>query len=230
LEEVGADCPPLKIGLMIEHPFFPIPIHPDVIDAVEQTGRLLTSCGHHVDFAYPAQFDDVTGLGLALHIVVTSGTAATLDSWSEKTGKVIRQEDVEPRTWEAAELGRSFSAIELHKAYQRLAYGASGTLRWWHDEGFDLLITPLMAQPSVAVGEKRSEVLRDAFGIFAMEFSITGQPAISLPAMWNENNMPVGVQIVTDMGKEGLLLRIASQLELLNPWAKQWPTPIERSV
>jgi amidase len=230
LEEVGADCPPLKIGLMIEHPFFPIPIHPDVIDAVEQTGRLLASCGHHVDFAYPAQFDGVTGLGLALQIVVTSGTAATLDSWSEKTGKVIRQEDVEPRTWEAAEWGRSFSATELHKAYQRLAYGASGTLRWWHEEGFDLLITPLMAQPSVAVGEKRSEVLRDAFGIFAMEFSITGQPAISLPAMWNENNMPVGVQIVSDIGKEGLLLRIASQLELLNPWAKQWPTPIEKSV
>jgi Asp-tRNA(Asn)/Glu-tRNA(Gln) amidotransferase A subunit family amidase len=87
-----------------------------------------------------------------------------------------------------------------------------------------------MAQPSVSVGEKRSEVLRDAFGIFAMEFSITGQPAISLPAMWNENNMPVGVQIVSDIGKEGLLLRIASQLELLNPWAKQWPTPIEKSV
>jgi Asp-tRNA(Asn)/Glu-tRNA(Gln) amidotransferase A subunit family amidase len=48
--------------------------------------------------------------------------------------------------------------------------------------------------------------------------------------MWNENNMPVGVQIVSDIGKEGLLLRIASQLELLNPWAKQWPTPIEKSV
>ncbi|MEM7115159.1 MAG: amidase [Chloroflexota bacterium] len=225
----NADYPPLKIGLMTNHdPFFPIPMHPNIVAAVEHTGRLLAAVGHHVEYAYPTQFHGVTGLGWALHVVLSSGAAATLDSWAAKTGKPITQADVEVSTWAAAELGRTFTAVEIHKAYQQLASGAAGVLKWWHEDGFDLLITPLMAQPTVPVGEKQFEAIRDAFGIFAMEFSITGQPAISVPALWTNDQMPVGVQIIADIGREDLLLRIASLLEQTNPWMQHWPTPAER--
>lgn len=225
-EEIDTACHPLKIGLLIEHPFFPLQLHPDVTKAVERAGKLLESLGHHVEFAYPQQLAGVTGLGLALRIVSASGTAATLDTWSECIGRTIGPEDVESTTWESAKLGRTYSAVQIHQAYQRLVTGASGVLRWWH-EGFDLLVSPLMAQPSVPIGEKRFEVLRDAFGLFAMPFSITGQPAIALPVFWNRDNMPISVQIVADVEREDLLLRIVSQLENSNPWRQHWPTPIE---
>lgn len=228
-EQIKQPSEPLRVGLMIEHPFFDIPIHSDVIEAVELTGRLLSSEGHQVEYAYPSQFHGTTGLGLALRIIGASGLASTLDFWSEKTGKMITEADVEPATWKSAELGRTFSATDVHLAHRTLAFGAAGTLRWWHDEGYDLLITPLMAQPRVAVGENRFEVLRDAFGIFAMEFSITGQPAISVPVLWTKAKMPVGVQIVSDIGREDLLLNIAALLELINPWMQNWPTPVEKS-
>jgi len=228
-EEVGTACPPLRIGLLIEHPFFPLQIHPDIKEAVERAGRLLESLGHHVELAYPQQLAGVTGLGLALRIVSTSGTAAVLDAWSEQTGRKIGPEDVETSTWESAELGRTYSAVQVHQAYQRLVEGASGVLKWWH-EGFALLVTPLMAQPSVPIGEKRFEILRDAFGLFAMPFSITGQPAIAVPIFWNRDNLPIGVQIVADLGREDILLRTASQLEDLNPWTQHWPTPVKPSA
>jgi amidase len=228
-EEVNAACRPLRIGLLVEHPFFPLRLHPEVTKAVEQAGQLLESMGHHVEVAYPQQLAGVTGLGLALRIVTTSGTAAALDAWSERIGQKIGPEDVEAATWESAELGRSYSAVQVHQAYERLVTGASGVLKWWH-EGFDLLVTPLMARPSVPVGEKRPEVLRDAFGLFAMPFSITGQPAIALPIFWNGNNLPVSVQIVADLEREDVLLRVASQLETLNPWRQHWPTPVELSA
>jgi amidase len=228
-DEVGAPCPPLRIGLLGKHPFFPLPVHPDIVETVKHAGHLLESLGHQVEYAYPPQLAGVTGLGLALRIVTASGAAATLDAWSEQTGKKIGAEDVEATTWESAELGRTYSAVQVHQAYQRLVTGAAGTLQWW-SEGFDLLVTPLMAQPSVPIGEKRFEVLRDAFGLFAMLFSITGQPAITVPILWNGDNLPIGVQIVAALEREDILIRIAAQLEKANPWQQHWPPPIESSV
>lgn len=229
-EQIKQPCKPLKVGLMIEHPFFDIPIHQDIIEAVELTGRLLSSIGHHVEYAYPTQFHGTTGLGLALRIIGTSGTASMLDFWSEKTGKKITESDVESATWRSAELGRTFTASDVHLAHRTLALGASGTLRWWHNEAYDLLVTPLMAQPKVAIGENKFETIRDAFGLFAMEFSITGQPALSVPMLWTEDKMPIGVQLVSDIGREDLLLNVAARLELINPWLQNWPTPIEKSA
>lgn len=225
-EAMNRACPPLHVGLLVEHPFFPLQLHPEVIKAVEQTGHLLESLGHHVEFAYPPQLAGVTGLGLALRIISASGVAAALEAWSERIGRPIGPDDVESGTWTSAELGRTYSAVQVHQAYQRLVTGASGVLKWWH-EGFDLLVTPLMAQPSVPIGEKRAEVLTETFGLFAMPFSITGQPALALPIFWNDDNLPVSVQLVADLEREDILLRIAAQLEQLNPWAHHWPTPTE---
>jgi len=46
-----------------------------------------------------------------------------------------------------------------------------------------------------------------------MRFSISGQPAISLPLHWTTDGLPVGVQLVADYAREDLLLRISTRLE-----------------
>jgi amidase len=61
------------------------------------------------------------------------------------------------------------------------------------------------------------------FGLFTMPFSITGQPAISLPLHWSAVGLPVGVQLVADDGREDVLFRVASQLEAAAPWAARRP-------
>jgi amidase len=94
-------------------------------------------------------------------------------------------------------------------------------LSWWHN-GFDLLVTPTMAQPPIAVDERDPEKLRSGFGLFTMPFSFTGQPAISLPLHWHDH-LPIGVQLVADYGCEDMLLRVASQLETAMPWADRRP-------
>jgi amidase len=35
--------------------------------------------------------------------------------------------------------------------------------------------------------------------------------------------LPVGIQLVADMGREDVLLRVAAQLEQAAPWAASWP-------
>ena len=61
------------------------------------------------------------------------------------------------------------------------------------------------------------------YAVFTAGFNATGQPAISLPLHWSEAGLPIGVQLVGDMGREDLLIQVASQLEEAAPWAERRP-------
>lgn len=219
-QELNTQPGKLKIGLLTRDLFLQTEVHPECVKAVENTGKLLESLGHHVEYDYPPALEGPTGLGLALRMISASASAATLDVWSERTSKKISAEDVEPGTWAHAEEGRTYSAVQIHTAYQRLLAGVCRVPEWWSD--FDLLITPTMTQPTPPLGTK-PEDMGKVFGLFAMPFSISGQPAISLPVHWSMDGLPVGVQIVAGYGREDLLLRVASQLEQAQPWAHRWP-------
>jgi amidase len=58
---------------------------------------------------------------------------------------------------------------------------------------------------------------------FTVVFNITGQPAISLPLHTAASGLPVGVQLVAGPWEEGLLLRVAAQLEAAAPWSDRRP-------
>ena len=58
---------------------------------------------------------------------------------------------------------------------------------------------------------------------FAAPFSVTGQPAISLPIGQTAGGLPVGVQLVAALGREDLLLGVAAQLETAAPWGDRRP-------
>ena len=219
-QELESEPGKLKIGLLTRDLFLQTEVHPECVKAVENTGKLLESLGHHIEYDYPPALEGPTGLGLALRIISASGLAASLDAWSERTGKTITVEDVEPSTWARAEEGRTYSAVQIHAAYQRLLAGVCRVPEWWSN--FDLLITSTMTRPTPPLGIK-SEDMGAVFGLFAMPFSISGLPAISLPLHWSADGLPVGVQLIGDYGREDLLLRVASQLEQAQPWSHRWP-------
>lgn len=43
------------------------------------------------------------------------------------------------------------------------------------------------------------------------------QPPLSLPLHWTPDGLPLGVQLVGDLGAEPLLVRVAAQLERARP-------------
>jgi amidase len=160
----------------------------------------------------------------------SSGNAWSMDYWSRKVGRPLREEDWEPLSWALAEMGRSFSAPQYLTAVEWLQRYTRRVAQWWAD-GFDLLLTPTLAEPPPRLGEFAGTPDNPIAGLFRAAslvpftppFNVTGQPAISLPLHWNEAGLPIGVQLVAAYGREDVLLRVAAQLEQARPWAGRRP-------
>jgi amidase len=229
-DEVGADPGALRIGLMTAGPADMFATHPDCVAAAEAAGRTLESLGHAVEPSHPGALDDA---GYVENFLVrwSAGVAGALDYWSMRTGKQIGADDVEPLTWALAQKGRTHSASEYLMAVGYAQLVSRSAAEWWQD--FDLLLTPTMGLPPAELGTIGSGA-EDAdplapiqravpYAEFTAAFNATGQPAISLPLHWSEAGMPIGIQLVGDMGREDLLLRVAAQLEEAAPWAERRP-------
>ena len=50
-------------------------------------------------------------------------------------------------------------------------------------------------------------------------FNFSNFPAISVPAGWTEDGLPVGLQIVGGWQQDALVLRAAAAFEQARPWA-----------
>ncbi|MEW6443237.1 MAG: amidase family protein [bacterium] len=228
--EVGAEPGRLRIGFMIRAPGGVVPIHADCVTAVQDVARLLESLGHGVEESHPAALDEAEQSMAHIWTLVAASVAGSLDEWSRKTGRAIGPADLEPYNWMVAEMGRSVSAVQLTSGVQWLQGHTRRVAAWWAD-GFDLLLTPTLAEPPPALGQFKSsaaepqKVVERVQSIlpFTPSFNETGQPAISLPLFWNQGGLPIGVQMVAAYGREDLLIRVASQLEQARPWVGRRP-------
>jgi amidase len=228
-DECGAAPGRLRIGFMTEAPAGILQVHPDCVAAAEHAARVLDSLGHRVEQAHP---DALGESEFIRHFgkIVSTWTAHDLDYWGEKTGHAIGRGDVETYTWALAEMGRGVSAADYVNSIAWLRSSAHRLARWWA-EGFDLLLTPTMAEPPTRIGDFQStaeEPLRGfqrstPIAVFTAPFNVTGQPAISLPLFWNAAGLPIGVQLVAAYGREDVLIRVAAQLEEADPWAERQP-------
>lgn len=224
---VSADPGQLRVGLM--DTAVTGTVHPDCVAAVKAAGELLESLGHKVEVSHPMALDDAdfTGNFITLWSV---GNAAELDYWSSVFRRQVTAEQVEPLTWALAEMGRGFSGPQALLALGWLQ-GFSRQVQSWWEEGFDLLVTPTIAEPPPELGQFVSPPDNPLAGLFRAgalvpftpQFNVTGQPGISLPLHWSSEGLPIGVQLVAAFGREDLLISVAAQLEQASPWADRRP-------
>jgi amidase len=226
--EVGAPAGRLRIGVMLRAPR-EVALDPDCRAAASAAARQLEELGHHVEEAYPAALDETDGVR-GFVTVVMCATARALDAWGAKIGVPIEEGDVEPLTWALAKLGRATSAVQYLAAIEANQAHVRRVAEWWQ-RGFDLLLTPTCGAPPPPLGHFAGTAENPLagyanampFGVFTSVFNQSGQPAISLPLHQSAVGLPIGVQLVADSGGEGLLLRVAAQLEQAAPWAGRLP-------
>ncbi len=101
-------------------------------------------------------------------------------------------------------------------------------MRFWDD--VDVLVTPTsgILPPSVdwAPWDQPPDVHMATFmgfANFAQPFNLSGQPGVNVPAVWTDDGLPVGVQLVGRPFAEATLLQVARQLEVSMPWDSRRP-------
>jgi amidase len=219
----------LHIGVMTTAPGALTPVHAECVAAAEDAATLLAELGHHVDRGYPAALDEIEHI---LHYGAITGVdaAAQLEHWSERLSQPIGGLDVEPNTWALAEMGRAITPRQLQTSLDWFGGFTRRVLDWW-GSGFDLLLTPTLAEPPPPLGELVSTresplaagIRAGAIVPFTPPFNTTGQPAISVPLHWSGDGLPIGVQLIAAPEREDLLIAVAARLEEARPWADRRP-------
>jgi amidase len=227
VDELGAAPGRLRIGVLDHHPRGGS-LHADCVTASHQAATLLESLGHHVEPAYPATLADASFTSRFMALWGTN-MATGIEGYGAMLGRPLEEHEVEPVNWAQAQHARRVSAVEYANGLGAIAEFRRATHQWWAD-GWDLLLTPTLGEPPLRIGELTAgasplDAMRRAgeFVPFTPAFNMTGQPAINVPLHWNDDGLPIGIQLVAAYGGEDVLIRVASQLEQAAPWSQRHP-------
>ena len=220
LREVGADPGRLRIAFTTDTPI-DVTVHADCVQAVNEAAKLCADLGHEVE---------EKSLPLNAEILIDAFNVL----WSASTGSTIKalgatRDHVEPLTWALKEMSDQFSAADYILAMQTLQAASREVARFFQDH--DVLLTPTLSEPPVPLGT--FDALPDnplhgferaiLFASFTAICNVTGQPAMSVPLFWNDENLPVGSHFIGRFGDEATLFRLAAQLEEARPWGGRRP-------
>jgi amidase len=184
----------------------------------DQVGPLLAA-GAEVDEAYP----DMTGADQVFR---------TLRAWyfQHRYGALLerRPEGFKRSLADNIRAGAKLSGADVARAYERRTRLAERVRVFF--EIYDLLVMPVSQvppfsadeeYPSAINGEPQATYLdwmRSAYFV-----TVTGCPAISVPAGFTPEGWPVGVQLVAAPGNERRLLELAHAFERLNRSGERRP-------
>lgn len=220
--EQAAPAPrPLRIGLVTARADGGT-VAPEMVEAVRRTAALCEDLGHHVsevELAYDAPLL-MEGFGVLMGVSLL----ADVDHRLAELGRELHDDDLEPFTRLVHDYYRaSLTAVQLYDAYAALQQTG-----WQLGAMFgelDLLLTPTLPLPVPELGVldvSRPEVMWERAGdysSFTAAINATGMPAMSVPCGLDSAGLPMGAHFVGDLGNEGLLLSLATQLEAARPWA-----------
>ena len=222
-QEVGADPGKLRIRVAVSSPLG-VPVDPACAEAVSHAADLLADLGHEVTESSP-QWPQASMFAEGF-----------LTVWSTITAGIpgLDPERIEPHNLANLTKALSTSSIAFTEATLMLQQ-ASRVMTAQFGRDFDVLVTPTMAVEPPLVGSiwegteaEPSMALFNAMPMAAYTaiFNVTGQPALSLPLHTSDSGLPVGVQFVASPWQEATLIRLASQIELAQPWSGRWPSMV----
>ena len=245
LAACGRDPEPLRVA-MIPGAMLGKEVHPEARAAQERTAKLLAGLGHRVEeVALPLDYDEVRR---AYTLLFVTNVAQAVGQAEQLVGRRVGRDEIEVLPWFCHSHLHSLRADDLAWALAaegRLARAIGGFMTSW-----DLLLTPTLAAPPLAIGERKlkpievqvldlasrlrtgllfdalvKQLSREAYdwAAFTPLFNMTGQPAMSVPLHWTADGLPIGSQIVGRYGDEATLFAVAGQLERAQPWFDRRP-------
>ena len=208
--------------------------------------KLMQEAGHELEEATP-DFVPPEQLNRAARIIVMGETAKLFYQYQYETGQKLPHRLLEPTTWAMIVQGRQISAGEM--AWARDVMLAQERAAKAFFTRYDVLMTPVCPRTTPKIGEMMpppaaQKAMRLLFGTLRLGFllknnpflekeaaatlqyvgytsplNMSGNPAMSMP-LYRHHGLPVGTQFAAAHGREDTLLRLAVQLEQIQPWAE----------
>jgi amidase len=194
----------------------PPTISDEVKGAVAETAELLASLGHEVSQRDPAWGD-----------IGNNISARFLRGVADDVARVPHPERLERRTRGFRRLG----GLLPDGLYERVMRARAADIARVNAifDSCDVLITPVMGGTALPVrrwegrGALWTVLGMSRFYPFCVPWNHLGNPAMSVPAGFAPDGMPLAVQAIGRRGDEATLLSLAAQLEAERPWADKRP-------
>ena len=199
--------------------------------ALDDCITLLASLGHHPDDAAPSLGVSWEAFVLANARIWCANLVGWINGMAQESGRAISPQTLEPATLACYRYGQTVSAVEFVAALdvrntvtrQAGAFFAQ----------YDVLLSPTLPSLPWQLGRYgENEEAMDGFAWTARLFqhspytplaNVAGVPAMSVPLAVSREGLPIGMQFMAGLGREGCLLRLAGQLERAAPWAQRRP-------
>ena len=194
-------------------------VEPEVARIVEDAARTFESLGCTVEDTHPDVGEPRPMIAALRALGTAAGNPELLKRADEVANPFLREFLKRPAELTGMEVARAWH--EHSRLVERISH-------FFRD--YDLLITPTtptaaymvdQMYPPVVAGKPIGSAI-DAM-IVTYVITMTGLPAISVPAGWTEAGLPVGMQIVGRRHAEAAVLCAATAFEAARPWADRRP-------
>ncbi len=225
IEEVRREPGKLRIALMPQ-PIYPLPVHAECLQAVNNAAKLCASLGHEVEEAAPQiptrEYYDAVG------VISAVGVLTAVAAQEKVLGRKVTEADLEPITFQRMLQGKKVTGLQYARA-RAMFHKVGGVLGRFHQQ-YDLILNPTMAIPPPKLGQMSlsgdEKIYMDTVvkaSTFTALYNVTGQPSMSVPLHWSADGLPIGVMFTARFGDEATLFRLAAQLEQASPWFDRLP-------
>ncbi|MCS7230262.1 MAG: Asp-tRNA(Asn)/Glu-tRNA(Gln) amidotransferase subunit GatA [Candidatus Kryptonium sp.] len=226
LSFLDKDVKGLRIGIPLE--YFSEGLDDEVREAIERRVDFLKENGAivekislpHTEYNIPTYYILVTAEASS-NLARYDGARYGYRSKDVKTLYEMyvksRSEGFGPEVKRRIMLGTYVLSAGYYEAYYRKAQKVRRLIKEDFEKAFekvDVIITPTSPTTAFKIGEKTDDPLKMYLSdIYTVSVNLAGVPAINVPAGFDKNGLPIGLQIIGKQFDEGTILRISDFLE-----------------
>lgn len=206
--------PSLRVAVM-QPDQYPAPVSSDVQAATDAAVRVLTSLGAHVEavqvpwnFAELFQHWSAIAATEAYHVhaAYIDQTGPAFDSWVQQ--RIVK--------------GKSISAEAYLAALENRREAIARFMEWM--QRFDVLLTPTLPAVACPLDEVDEET---SPAVFTRTVNYLDTCALSLPAGFSQDGLPMGVQLIAKPWHENLLLGVGRAFQSATDWHLRVPPGLQ---
>jgi Asp-tRNA(Asn)/Glu-tRNA(Gln) amidotransferase A subunit family amidase len=227
LAEVKRSPGKLKIGV-VSGEGSGVKIEADCLKALEHARLLCQDLGHNTaSVKWPEQVTPAGYTDIMSTLMGAEGMYA-IGATERYLGRKVTQDEIESVNWHQVERMRDIDSSSYLTAKRTMVQVAKAMHERYKD--YDVILSPTLSALPPKLGtvsaNQNVELISEGlvkYAALTTPYNISGQPAMSVPLYWNKDNLPVGVMFAAQKYEEGLLYRLAGQLEEAAPWAHRRP-------